>query len=138
MNAVPRYALVLLALLVACTPTAGPDTAQVIGTIEGFTSSDPIWSVSAAGRSITVTVTTYGDGCSAKGDLHLGVRQVERVIEATPYDQRQVGLPCEAILKTFEHSRSITVGQSGEWTVILRGVDADGSQVEYQQTVAVD
>jgi hypothetical protein len=101
----------------------GPDRVRKLGVIA--TSGDngsPRIRLEVEGRRVTVTATTYGNGCYTAGDTELAVRGLEA--EITPYDYTEpAGSVCTQQLRIFEHRVTVAFESSGTARVRIRGIN---------------
>ena len=119
-----RYGLFVLALLMACAvrEVTGPYQARRLGTIAGFNNNDPNITILRDGRTVTVSVTSYGGGCESKGETELAVSGLSAVV--TPYDYTYSATgACTQQLKSFVHSTSIEFAEPGTAQITIRGLD---------------
>lgn len=119
-----RYGLFVLPLLLACTSTTptGPDQRRQLGTIAGYQTNDPRITLVADGRTVIVSVITYGGGCDSKGETEVVVNGLSAVV--TPYDYwTSTTGACTDILRSFAHSTTIEFVESGTAQIIIRGLD---------------
>lgn len=64
-----RYrSLVLGFVLLGCTTTTAPDRVRRLAEIAGYNSNDPQVVIEPIGRSVNVSITSYGNGCYAQGE----------------------------------------------------------------------
>ncbi|MEO7648259.1 MAG: hypothetical protein ABIV11_08500 [Gemmatimonadaceae bacterium] len=114
----------VLPLVLACagTTATAPDQGRRLGTIAGFQLNDPNVAVVPDGRTVTVSVTTYGGGCESKGETEVAVNGLTAVV--TPYDYTSTATgACTDILRSFVHSTSIQFAGPGTAQIIVRGLD---------------
>ena len=114
----------LLMLVVACSTVAEPDRVRVLGAIAGYNNDDPrIEVVPGADRSVTVRVTTYGDGCYTEGETEVLVQGASALV--TPYDYTAPpGTACTRILRSFAHEAVVHFAAGTDTArVVVRGVD---------------
>lgn len=119
-----HYRLFVISLILACTGTTAtePDQRRQLGTIAGYQLNDPLVAVVPSGRTVTVSVTTYGGGCDSKGETEVAVTGLTAVV--TPYDYwKSATGACPDILRTFAHSTTIEFVESGTAEIIVRGLD---------------
>ena len=119
-----HYRLFVLPLVLACTgtTTTEPDQRRQLGTIAGYQLNDPLVAVVPSGRTVAVSVTTYGGGCDSKGETEVAVNGLTAVV--TPYDYwKSATGACPDILRTFAHSTTIEFVESGTAQIIVRGLD---------------
>lgn len=125
-----------IALLTGCAQTVEPPRAldgdtsatqeesavRVMGRIKGYNNDDPRVEVSSSGRTATVNVTSYGDGCYRKGETVVNVNGL--VAEIVPYDYTApAGTACTRQLVSIQHTATVEFEQAGTATVRVRGVD---------------
>lgn len=94
-----------------------------------------------AGEAFTVTVRTFGGGCTSKGPTV--VDTVDAVVRILPHDVTTEGpnVVCPAVLRTFEHRADLTFEEAGERTVRIVGRRVDGEVdevIELDRTVTVE
>ena len=119
-----RLGLLVLPLVLACggTTATAPDQGRRLGMIAGFQSNDPHITVVPSGRTVTVSVTTYGGGCESQGETEVVVNGLNAVV--TPYDYTKVpvGGACTDILRSFVHTTSIQFAGPGTAQITVRGL----------------
>jgi hypothetical protein len=150
-----RYIPILsLAVAAACAHSGGAitdplgsgvgsaDRVRVLGAIKGYNQDDPRIAVSASGRTVTVTVTTYGAGCHSRGKTEVSVAGL--VAEIVPWDYTApAGTPCTMQLLSFTHTATIPFASAGTATIRVRGIDAAtrhagnmaGTEITVERTV---
>lgn len=119
-----RYGLFVLPLALACagTTATAPDQGRRLGAIAGFKPNDPNVTVVAEGRTVTVSVTTYGGGCESKGETEVTVEGLFAVV--SPYDYTSTTtVACPDILKSFVHSTTIQFAGPGMAQITVRGLE---------------
>jgi hypothetical protein len=84
-----------------------------------------------AGRILTVTVLTTGNGCYAKGPTEVRVDGLAATV--TPYDYFDLRAEaCADVLQEFRHRAEITFEEAGAATVRIR------AQPEVTRTIVVE
>lgn len=94
-----------------------------------------------AGEAMTVTVRTFGGGCTSQGPTR--VDTVDAVVRILPHDITTEGrnVVCPSILRSFEHRADLTFEEAGERTVRIVGrrVGREVDEViELDRTVTVE
>ena len=159
-----RLLAVLLLILTGCSPsikpiekidaappTTAPETREhPDGTVEerrvGIIASygDPVRvelpASVLAGEAVEVTVVTYGDGCTRKGDTEVEISDLSA--EVTPYDWEVTQLPpdtaCTLELRLYEHTATLRFDRAGTAQVIIRGrEEPSGEVIAVEYPVAV-
>lgn len=141
-----RRGLFILPLLLACagTTATAPEQQRQLGTIAGFQLNDPTITVIPDGRTVAVSVTTYGGGCESQGETEVAVNGLSAVI--TPYDYTSTSTgACTDILRSFVHSTSIQFGTAGSARIVVRGLDGGsrtaknlrGDTIEVVRTIGI-
>lgn len=123
--------------LVGCGFPTEPGRRLVPSSIAGFEEGDPHVDVQVDGRSLTITVVTYGNACNEKGELRTAVSRESRTIQVLPHDWLLHREACDDILLTFKHSEVIDVGVEGVWTVVVTGLDISRRPFSEEYTVRV-
>lgn len=126
------------------TELARPDeNGRLLGTIEHY--GDPVGvelpSHVERGEDFTVTVTTYGGGCIAKGETESEVEGLRAVV--TPFDYDAVNLPanaaCPDILYLYAHTATLRFDERGEAQVVIRGQQKPSREViTVKRTVIIE
>lgn len=75
-------------------------------------------------EAITVTVRTYGGGCTSRGDTQVAVSGA--VAELRPYDVTRTDGDCPDIMRQFVHEAEVTFDQPGTAQVRVHGRTAPG------------
>lgn len=122
----------LSALLAGCEGPSGPDRVLEPGIIVGAFEDDPQVALTTEGDSLTVEVTTYGDGCQSKGETRVTVDVDTRSATVAPFDWSATGGTCTAILNSFDHAVTLDLEGGGEWTIVVAGRDMQGQSVQFQ------
>jgi hypothetical protein len=124
-------AVAAAAAVAACSLTLGPEGdragglegGQQPGAIKGYNMDDPRIEVAVNGRDVTVRVTTYGGGCTARGWTDVSVSGLTADIR--PFDYvAPAGTICTMQLLSFIHEASIRFDRSGLATLRIHGSDA--------------
>lgn len=130
-----KRSLLLAFALVACGQINEPggELRPGLAHIAGYNNGDPIIVIDPAEKAARVRITTYGGGCTAKGDTHVTVAGM--VATVSPYNvEPRPRTPCTAILLTFVHDTLISFPQSGTATIRVRGIDIRaGSAPDFRQ-----
>jgi hypothetical protein len=121
-------------VLVGCSSLAEPNATTVLGTITGFNQDDPRIGVATAGRAVTITVTTYGNGCYSQGPTQSHTTGM--TVSITPYD-RVAGRVCTDILQSFVHAATVEFPAAGSVLIRVRGRDIAGDTVAFERTVSL-
>lgn len=109
-------------LLLGCSSATQPDETRVLGAIAGYNQDDPRIEIVPGTASVTVRVTTYGNGCYGEGPTEVDVRGREAVI--LPYDYTAPpGTPCFDILNSFSHEAIVRFDGPGAARILVRGID---------------
>lgn len=124
--------LSLSVLLTGCESPSGPDRVLEPGIIVGALEDDPQVALTTEGDSLTVEVTTYGDGCRSKGETRVTLDVDTRSATVAPFDWSATEGICTAILNSFDHSVTLNLEGGGEWTVVVAGTDMQGQSVQFQ------
>lgn len=123
---VSAWALVLAVVLSGCSDLfTGPHDVARIGIVDHFGQSEAVVELPdtvTAGEAFTVTVRTYGGGCTSKGSTRVE-DTVEGGVLITPIDVTREGpdVVCPGILKRLTHEAAVTFEATGERTVTVRG-----------------
>lgn len=72
-------------------------------------------------RDISITVVTYGNGCTARGPTEVSTDKME--IDIIPLDTVSLFGPCPDIFQAFDHVVSIHAPSPGTYTAAIRGVE---------------
>jgi hypothetical protein len=80
------------------------------------------------GEAFLARVRTYGSGCDRLGPTVVTSRGDTLVVE--PYDltTRGQSVPCDDILKTFDHAETTAWPVPGVLTVLVRGIEQPGGE----------
>ena len=113
--------------------TAG-STLRKVGITEFYNESDDVVLVPdsvQAGEAFTVTVQTYGGGCTEADDIEVSI--AEGVAVLTPYDLTYIpgeNEGCDDILKRLSHATQLTFEQPGSASLQIRGRKVGGDNPE--------
>jgi hypothetical protein len=138
-----QLAVVLFLPLIGCSGIAEADSVRVPGTIQGYDHDDPRVTISQQGREVSVTVTTYGDGCLEKGETEVQVEGARATVAPFDYVPRP-GTHCPRILRRFEHAVTLVFTEGDTGMVVVRGLsrgmgpDAAAVEVEFEFIVPLD
>jgi hypothetical protein len=118
--------MILAVFVVACSSTLDPGAGERrIGLISGFNQDDPRIATPdtvVAGVPFAIEVTTYGDGCTRRGETEASF--TGRRVVVTPYDYVSVAREhCEDILLEFLHAVEVEFLESGPVRVEVLGRD---------------
>lgn len=83
----------------------------------------------------TVAVTTYGDGCTQRGDTQVSVSGA--VAELRPFDLYDEEGDCPRILNDFVHEAEVIFEQPGTATLRVHGRTDDGRTIVETRTITV-
>lgn len=117
-------ALTIVAFLLGCSSTTEPDRVRVLGAIAGFNEGDPQIQIVPDDQTVTVRVTTYGNGCYSKGETEAVVEGLEATV--TPWDSTvapRSGVACTEILLSFTHEAVLDFDEAGTARIAVRGMD---------------
>ena len=137
-----RLGALSVLLLAACpapsggtpAPLPGDGTAngdgpseRVFGTVEYY--GDPfqatVPATATVGEPLDVTVVTYGDGCTEKGETTVQLERLQAEIRPYDVDTEPASGDCPAILRVHEHTASVTFAEAGEAEVVFYGLKED-------------
>lgn len=115
-----RLGIVMFGALVltGCSITE-PEPLPVLATIAGYNADDPFVTVTVTGTTATVTVRTYGSGCSSMGDTDVQVNGLEALV--VPYDY-EPGCT-NRVLFQFQHTAAVEFDTTGSAVIRVRGLD---------------
>jgi len=128
-----------LVLVASCKGATEPARVRELGVVAGYRDGDPQITLRTAGRTVYVSVLTYGGGCESKGETESVVRGLEA--EIRPYDYTVVaGTVCTSELKVFAHEAALEFRQSGTARVRIYGIDNRGrtAQEPLGDTITVE
>lgn len=125
-----------LVALAACSETVEPEATLVRAHITDFP-NDPDWSVTVAGRTLDIAVTTYGNSCYSVGETRTHVDSATRRVRVEPFDVRRGSL-CQDVLQFFNHAATVEVNRSGTWTVVLIGLDHEDEILSVERAVEIE
>ena len=117
-----RWALLLL--LASCSSAMGPEQVRVLGSIIGSDPGDPHIELAVQGRSVTVRVTTYGNGCYSVASTAATVTAMEATV--TPWDYTAgpgAHVNCADLLRSLTHEVALQFGATGTARILVRGLD---------------
>lgn len=124
--AAPVTVLGLSLALVGCSDGIfGPREVERIGIVDHFGESEGVISAPTTvvlGEPFTVTIRTYGGGCTSVGPTRRAAT-VEGDVLITPIDTTIEGpdVVCPAILKRLAHEVTLTFREIGQETIHVRG-----------------
>lgn len=101
---------------------------RVFGTIEYYEQSAKITLPATAevGKPFAVTVVTYGDGCTEKGETDVELQPLRA--EIRPYDYNVApGSVCADTLTVHEHTEMLAFTLAGRAEIVLYGQRATSS-----------
>jgi hypothetical protein len=118
---------------------SGPSE-RVFGTIEyyGEPAQMEVPDLVEQGQPFTVTVATYGNGCIEKGETK--VEALRAVVRPYDYDTTPLGHDCDDMLRTYEHTATLSFEEAGTAEVVFYGLKegAGGvTQTSVTRTVVV-
>lgn len=123
MRSILRLAGASLLAVAACTPTSSDGHARELGNIHFQDGVPQITAPTAVrpGQSFTMTVVTWGGGCTTMGDTEVTVDR--DTVDVRPYDlvEKGANISCPDILKTFSHQVTLRLDQPGMNTVRIHG-----------------
>jgi len=112
----------VLVLVVSCSGVTEPPRVRVLGAVAGYQDDDPRIALRTEGRTVHVTISTYGGGCDSRGDTEVVVQGL--VADISPYDYTAVaGTACTRELKTFLHEVAVEFQEGGTARLRIRGID---------------
>lgn len=129
------FGMVLLLVLTACTTSPGISTPtdgitdgdgpseRIFGTLEYY--DEPV-QVSVPGtvrqkEPFSVAVTTYGNGCTEKGETKVEVDALRAEVRPYDYDTTPIAGDCTDNLKMHEHTVTLRFEEAGTADVIFFG-----------------
>lgn len=121
----------------------GPRDVPRPGIVE-FHGDGPVVSLPAsvtAGEEFTVTVRTFGGGCTSKGPTRVDTASSATRILPVDVTREGPNVVCPALLQTFEHRADLAFEEAGERTVRIVGRRVDGEVdevIELDRTVTVE
>lgn len=136
-----RVLLTFTLLLAACSAPAAPPASppddtfdgdgppeRVFGTIAFY--EEPVTvtvpQTATVGEPFSVTVVTYGGGCTEKGETDVRLEPLRA--EIRPYDYNVApGQACDTALRTFEHTATLSFTEAGEADIVFYGQKTDAS-----------
>ena len=136
-----RSKLFIASALLAMGCSSPTDTGPVLveALIYGFDEEDPRVSLELTGSSLSVGVTSYGNGCRTIGELRVSVENDTRHLTVAPFDWENRGVICPDLLRTFQHQETVELAGEGEWTVLVVGRTGGGQvPVQFAYTVNVE
>ena len=131
-----RWLAVLSLLLAAC----GSASVEV-GIVHFYGESEGVIEAPEAvdaGEGFTVTVNTYGGGCTSAE--WMSVDSDDQTVELVPYDREESG-DCSAVLLRLPHTAEIEFSSSGAKTLIVRGRQVSGeheASIELRRELTVE
>lgn len=135
-----RRPSLLLGFLLAAACESGMELREiiVIGAIAGYFDDDPhidVPEAASAGEPFTVTVRTYGNGCTSEGRTDVQVAGGVAVV--TPYDLERQGV-CHDIQRILDHTTEVTFDAAGAGLVVIQGrEDPSGRIITVERQVTV-
>lgn len=130
--------VVLGVLLLGCSDPTGPRRELVPGIIFTTAPGDPRVSFQVDGRTVTVNVVSYGNGCRAKGELRVEVAESPAYISVSVFDWMTFADFCSDVLYVFEHSTTLEIEHDGRWFIAVIGEDSTGHPVVSPYIVTVE
>jgi hypothetical protein len=104
----------------SCSSATVPSAAHVLGVIAGYNDDDPRIELVVQGRTVNLTVMTYGNSCFSAADTDVRVSGLNAVV--TPYDQDP---ECsDRALKQIEHVVAVQFTEPGTARILVRGINA--------------
>ncbi len=90
------------------------------------------------GRTLDVTISTYGNGCYSGGGTQFSISG--STVTVVPHDRfRRDPVGCTLELRRFQHSVRVEVPAAGEYTVVVRGREEPSHrEIELRRSVVVD
>lgn len=125
--------------LAACSDATDVNYARRPSQLRYFDFRDNVTVPDSIDRSaaFAVRIATYGDGCAQLGDTPVSI--AGKVITIEPHDVFATGknVACPDILRSLEHTASISIATPGVMTIYVRGRDypADSTLVLERQLV---
>jgi hypothetical protein len=140
-----RSLFLFLWMAMGCTSQTGPDRIRVLGAIMGYNLDDPRIEIVQDQRTVTVRVTTYGNGCYSQGETETAVEGLEANIRPWDYTfSARSDRACPDVLLSFVHEAVLRFDDAGTVRIRVRGIDAGqaaggsrGEVVTVERTVAV-
>ena len=133
-----RLSILALVVLTACSSaTEARDETRVLGAIAGYNDDDPRIEIATSGRTVTVSVTTYGNGCTREGPTEVNVQGMEALISPYDFEPRPGNFACPDILLSFTHEVAVQFAAAGEARIRVRGRRLQLSPVRHD-TITVE
>jgi hypothetical protein len=107
----------VLGLVVSACAGEGREVVEV-GVVDPDTYPVQVPARVAVGEQATITVVSYGDGCTAFESTD--VQQTETGLDITPYDTRTRGV-CDDAAYPIEHPAAVTFAAPGTKTIRVHG-----------------
>lgn len=132
MKTIPALRSAVLAaavLAAACSPTGTDDLVQDLAFIEmeGQPAQVSVPATARVEEAITVSVKTYGGGCTEMGETQVTVNG--SVANVTPLDREPTGdVGCPRIVREFTHEARVTFETPGEAEVRVHGRRMPGGE----------
>ena len=151
----PRFSVVSLLVLAACTVPSRGTPARGSGIVDGDGLSERVFgtleyygepfqaTVSATaevGRPFAVTVITYGGSCLEKGETTVETEGLRAEIRSYDYDTTPVSGLCAGDLQFHDHTATVTFAEAGEAEVVFYGLKEDETgavNVSHTRTLTV-
>lgn len=74
------------------------------------------------GQLFTVSVTTYGGGCTEKGETKVEVEALRAEVRPYDYDTSPLGHDCDDMLRIYEHTATLSFEEIGTAEVVFYGL----------------
>lgn len=137
----PMRLAALCMLLLGCSDPTGLRRELVPGIIFTSTPGDPQVSFQLDGRSVTVSIVSYGNSCREKGEVRVKVEEKVPYASVTVLDWETVGGFCSDVGYSFEHSATFDLPDdgiiAGWWHMAVIGEDSTGHPVIHPYILAV-
>lgn len=116
--------LVLLLPILACDSATSPEEVRELGIVSFHGDERGVIVVPesvSARESFTITVRTFGGGCTRAGDTE--VEQSGNTVTASPFDITLQGpeVVCPAVLMRLDHEVSLHFDAPGQARILVRG-----------------
>jgi len=117
----------LLLLLASCSSATGPEQVRVFGSIISSDPGDPHIELAVQGHSVTVRVTTHGNGCySVASTATTATTATATEATVTPWDYTTgpgAHVNCADLLRPLTHEVALQFGATGTARILVRGLD---------------